>query len=73
MPREGSTNRAFRLPDVGLWERFGAVAEPDRSEVLREFIRWYVRESGAKLPRRPEPLGRTAESDHEESRPDSAA
>jgi hypothetical protein len=54
MPREGSTNRAFRLPDVGLWERFGELAEPDRSEVLRQFIRWYVRAPDAKLPRRPD-------------------
>jgi hypothetical protein len=73
MPKVGSSNRAFRLPDVGLWERFGEVAEPDRSEVLREFIRWYVREQGAKLPRRPEPLSLSADTDHAPSPPHSAA
>jgi len=36
-----------------LWERFGDVAVPDRSVVIREFIRWYVREPGARLPKRP--------------------
>lgn len=45
----------LRNIDPKLWEQFGEVAEPDRSSVLREFIRWYVRERGAKLPRRPEP------------------
>ena len=28
-------------------------AGTDRSALLREFIRWYVREEGAKLPTRP--------------------
>jgi hypothetical protein len=71
MPREGSTNRAFRLPDVGLWERFGDVAEPDRSEVLREFIRWFLGEPGAKLPRRPD-VHRTDSPDHAATPPHSA-
>jgi hypothetical protein len=73
MPREGSTNRAFRLPDVGLWERFGDVADPDRSEVLREFIRWYTGEPGAELPRRPESATRTDGPDHAAQPPHSAA
>jgi len=54
MPREGSPNRAFRMEDIGLWDRFGEVAVPDRSSVLRDFIRWYVRDEGATLPKRPE-------------------
>lgn len=58
----GNPNRAFRLDDLGLWDRFGAVARPDRSTVLRAFVRWYVREPGAKLPRRPE-IPRTADVD----------
>lgn len=36
-----------------LWVRFGELAEPDRSVVLREFIRWYVGEQDAKMPKRP--------------------
>lgn len=71
MPREGNTNRAFRLPDVGLWDRFGNLAEPDRSAVLRDFIRWYVREPGAKLPRRPD-VSRSDDTDHGQSPPHSA-
>jgi hypothetical protein len=38
--------------DKELWAAFREVASPDRSEVLRQFIRWYVREPGAKLPPR---------------------
>lgn len=44
--------------DLGLWDRFGwaaGAAGYDRSTVLREFMAWYVREPGAKMPRRPEP------------------
>lgn len=55
MPTQGNARRAVRLEDE-LWERFGAVADPDRSTVVRAFIAWYVREPGAKLPRRPEPI-----------------
>lgn len=52
--------RRFRTSDE-LWERFGQAvengpdAEADRSKVLRTFIRWYIGESGAKLPERPDP------------------
>ncbi len=47
----------FRV-DPGLWDRFDqavhrADAESDRSKVLRQFVAWYVREPGAKLPARP--------------------
>ncbi len=38
-----------------LWRRFGEIAKPSRTAVLREFIRWYVGERGAKMPRRPKP------------------
>ena len=40
---------------MGLWERFGeatAAAGTDRSTVVREFIRWYLRIPDAKLPER---------------------
>lgn len=40
--------------DRDLWETFRRTAEPNRSAVLREYIRWYVREPGAKMPRRPD-------------------
>lgn len=52
MPAKGNPNRAFRLDDLGLWDRFGQVAEPDRSAVLREFIRYYVGDL-PRPPRRP--------------------
>jgi hypothetical protein len=40
-----------------LWHRFGEAARAagtDRSSVLREFIRWYVRDPDAKPPKRPD-------------------
>lgn len=48
----GTARQTIRV-DEPLWERFGGIAEPDRSTVLREFIRWYLREPGAKAPKRP--------------------
>jgi metal-responsive CopG/Arc/MetJ family transcriptional regulator len=38
-----------------MWERFGEAAQQagtDRSTLVREFVRWYLRESDAKLPKR---------------------
>jgi hypothetical protein len=55
MPGRGTPRWAIRVPE-DLWVRFGKVAASvgtDRSVVLRDFIRWYVREHGAKLPDRP--------------------
>jgi hypothetical protein len=52
MARRGSDNITVRM-GADLWRAFGEVAEPDRSAVVREFIRWYVREPGAKMPHRP--------------------
>jgi len=54
---EGKTpHRGIRVED-DLWDAFeGATkrrGEPDRSTVLRDFIRWYVHEPGAKIPKRP--------------------
>lgn len=54
MPGRGTHKVIFRIPEA-LWQRFGDVAIPDRSTLIREFIRWYVREKGAKLPPRPAP------------------
>lgn len=39
-----------------VWERFGEAARSagkDRAALMREFVAWYLREPGAKLPRRP--------------------
>lgn len=47
--------RPIRVP-LDLWARFGEAATragTDRSAVLRDFMRWYAREPGAKLPKRP--------------------
>lgn len=45
----------FRLP-VDLWTRFGVaatVAGTNRAALLRDFIRWYLRDDDAKIPPRP--------------------
>lgn len=53
---EGKTpHRQFRL-EGDLWEKFEAAATQagaDRSTVLRAFVMWFVREQGAKMPKRP--------------------
>lgn len=56
MPTKGNPRQAFRFePD--LWRQFVAAVElsdpsADRSDVIRQLVRWYVRERGAKLPDR---------------------
>jgi hypothetical protein len=52
MARRGTDNVTLRL-DPNLWQRFGELTD-DRSAVLRDFVRWYVREAGVKMPRRPD-------------------
>lgn len=61
MPRKPavrSGSRRFPLP-AGLGSRFNRAVErspdpeADMSKVLRSFVRWYVRDPGAKLPDRP--------------------
>jgi hypothetical protein len=54
-PTRGTPTRPIRI-EATLWEQFGAAtgsAGADRSAVLRDFIRWYVGEPGAKTPKRP--------------------
>ena len=51
MPRRGKPNATLRI-DPDLWVAFGALTD-DRSAVLREFVRWFTRQTGAKLPQRP--------------------
>ncbi|NDK24712.1 hypothetical protein FSY75_09525 [Streptomyces sp. TR1341] len=53
------TQRKFRAPD-DEWNGFGDATKAQhpqgrspRGQVLREFIRWYMRRPGAKLPVRP--------------------
>lgn len=60
----------FRV-DPDLWAAFEqavrrADPESDRSKVLRQFVAWYVRERGAKLPARPAAPG------HDDTRTGSA-
>ncbi|MCW6003814.1 hypothetical protein K1W54_04355 [Micromonospora sp. CPCC 205371] len=54
---EGKTpHRTIRV-DHDPWLPFGANCEragTDRSHALVEFIRWFNREPGAKLPKRPD-------------------
>jgi hypothetical protein len=55
MPGKGSPKVVFRLPR-DVWTRFEEIAREagvDRSEILREFVRWYTRQPGAKIPPRP--------------------
>jgi len=60
MPGRGTPHAAIRVPP-DVWDRFGeaaAAAGTDRSTILREFIRWYLRDDGAKPPNRPRPASR---------------
>jgi hypothetical protein len=45
----------MRIPD-DEWEAYGEAAERvklDRTKVTREFIRWFTRQPGARMPKRP--------------------
>lgn len=51
--------------DDKAWEDFGVAAEragADRSELVRQFVDWYRRKPGARMPKRPDPAGQDAES-----------
>jgi hypothetical protein len=47
-------NRVIRVDDE-LWDAFGEATKDTggRAEVLREYMRFHIRERGAKLPPRP--------------------
>lgn len=46
-------HRPIRVADE-LWDEFGQKAGiRERARVVREFIAWYCRVPGARLPRRP--------------------
>lgn len=37
------------------WDAFGLLVGPrSRAKIVNEFIAWYIREPGAKLPKRPD-------------------
>lgn len=51
--RHTTPRRVISVGD-GPWAKFGEiVGERNRSDVIRQFIDWYVREPGAKFPDRP--------------------
>jgi hypothetical protein len=55
MPRTPTT--PVRI-DRDIWADFGdatTTMDTDRSKAIREFIDWYLRRPGAKLPKRPAP------------------
>ena len=46
-------HRPIRIEEE-LWKPFGELAGVrDRAEVIRQFVAWYIRKPGAKLPQRP--------------------
>ncbi len=58
--RTYETPKSVRVPAADEWDPFLDAAKsmnPDgrspRTQVIREFIRWYLRRPGAKLPERP--------------------
>jgi metal-responsive CopG/Arc/MetJ family transcriptional regulator len=57
MPDKPKTqHRSVRIDD-DLWNKLDEVAKElgvDRATILRDLARWFVREPGAKLPKRPE-------------------
>lgn len=54
--------RQMRIPDRDWYEfeEAAARAGTDRATLVREFIAWYLRRSGAKLPERPAAITRPA-------------
>jgi len=58
MPNQPKTPvQRFRL-DNDIWAQFADAVQrsdpgADRSKVLRQFVAWFVREPGARLPSRP--------------------
>lgn len=50
---KGNPRRAFRYDDDENWQRFRDLAHPTASDVLRQFVDYFTRKPGAKMPRRP--------------------
>ncbi len=60
-PRKGELQQT-RIPEAD-WLEMHELAGPQRAEIIRQFIAWYLRRPGAKQPDRPPvrtPLGDTA-------------
>jgi hypothetical protein len=54
-PATGKTpHRTIRVPDEE-WEELKERSAGDATSLIRQFIRWYLRRPGAKLPVRPDP------------------
>lgn len=57
-PAAGTENHRPHRPiriERELWDPFGdLVGDRARAEVIRQFVAWYIRKPGAKLPKRPE-------------------
>ena len=54
-PEQHTPIQRFRLAQQA-WEDFGVAAEragTNRSKLLGQFVRWYIRRQGAVLPERP--------------------
>jgi len=69
MPTKGTPKQTIRV-DPALWARFGE-AVGDRAASIRAYMAWMLREPGAKLPKRPDSIPQTAESDQAEDPPSS--
>lgn len=56
VPNQPKTpNRAVRVEDQ-VWDEAGHAATEmgtDRTKVINQFLRWYLRRPGARLPERP--------------------
>ncbi|MFD8234013.1 hypothetical protein ACFV20_19295 [Streptomyces sp. NPDC059696] len=65
MPNQPKTPISrFRI-DADEWQAFGEAVpqDTDRSAVLRDFVAWYLRRPGARMPKRPDTSERAASSE----------
>lgn len=56
----GTARQTIRVDEL-TWAEFGdavAAADADRSSAIRDFVNWYLRKPGAKLPKRPAASGK---------------
>jgi hypothetical protein len=54
-PENHTTPKQIRIPDEA-WKKLEKNAGPRRrAVVINEFVDWFNREPGAKLPKRPDP------------------
>lgn len=51
--RHTTPRRIVSIPD-DVWEEFGQhVGERERSETIRELLKWWMRRPGVRMPKRP--------------------